>query len=563
MPRTMATAAAVLLLAAACSGASTDDPPNTIVRDPVAPTTAPAEVTTAPSSVTTVAATGWLDPSGATVLFRDATAAAGLEFAHSTPYSEEDYTTAMTAARMIGGATAGDFNGDGWQDLFVIGGGLGDDALFLNQGDGTFTDVAAQAGLVGDRHLGAGASVGDYDGDGDLDLFVTSHGPPDDPQPGHHRLYRNNGDMTFTDVAAEAGVQTTAEDIADGFGSVFADYDLDGDLDLFVAGWEKEANGDRLFRNDGDGTFTDVTAEVGIVDDGIRGFSPCVLDTDGDRYPELLLVADFGTSRYWINNGDGTFDEFTDRSDTGQEWSGMGATTGDFNNDGLLDWYATAIFDDADVGRGDGNKLYLNQGEHQWVEVAADAGVADGGWGWGTVAVDLNQDGLLDLVETNGWNFPEYTNEMAKVWIAEGDGTFAEVAGESGLHHTLAGLGMLNFDYDGDGDQDIAITSPNDEFKLYRNDTTGGGSWLRVFLETTTPGLPPDGIGAKVVATVGDRSYYRWVGGCSNYLTNSELSAHFGLGDATSVDELRVEWPNGEVTSLSPVDVNQTITVTQ
>jgi hypothetical protein len=241
----------------------------------------------------------------------------------------------------------------------------------------------------------------------------------------------------------------------------------------------------------------------------------------------------------------------------------MGTTMGDFNNDGLIDWYATAIFDDADAGRGDGNKLYLNQGDHVWAEVAAGMGVADGGWGWGTVAVDLNQDGLLDLVETNGWNFPEYTGEMAKVWIAQKDGTFTEVADDSGLRHSLAGLGMLNLDFDNDGDQDIAITAPNDEFRLYSNETADGGAWLRVFLETSSDDLPPNGIGARVVATVGDQSYYRWVGGCSNYLTNSELSAHFGLGDAEVVDELRVEWPNGEVTTLSPVDVDQTITVTQ
>jgi len=509
------------------------------------------------------AGSGWAAGSGATVRFSDATAEAGLDVADASSQPEGNDTVEMSATRMIGGATVGDFDDDGDQDLFVIGGRSSDDALYINQGDGTFTDMAREAGVAGDRHLGSGAAVGDFDGDGDLDLYVTSLGPPDGPRPGSHRLFRNDGDLTFTDVAGEAGVQQTSEAVPDGFGAVFADYDLDGDLDLFVAGWEKEAEADRLFRNEGDGSFADVTADAGIIDDGIRGFSPCVLDTDGDRYPELLLVADFGTSRYWINRGDGTFAESTDESGAGKEWSGMGTAMGDFDNDGRIDWYATAIFDDESSGRGDGNKLYLNRGDHVWEEVAAEAGVADGGWGWGVVAVDLDHDGQLDLVETNGWDFPAYTNEMAKVWIAAGDGTFVEVAEQSGLTHSLAGLGMLNVDFDGDGDQDIAITAADDGVRLYRNDTAGAGAWLRVFLDTmASPSLPPDGIGAKVVATVDGTSFTRWVGGCSNYLTNGELSAHFGLGGADRVDELRVEWPDGSATVLTDVAIDQTLTVT-
>ena len=538
---------AVLLLAAACSDSTSE-------------TTSPP--TTLPATTTAADAPGFVDAAGATLRFADATDEVGLTFAHSTPYSEENYTPAMTAARMIGGATTGDFNNDGWQDLFVIGGGFGRDALFVNQGDGTFEDIAEQAGVAMEPHLGSAATVGDFDGDGWLDLFVTSHGTPGDPQPGHHRLFRNNGDLTFTEMAEEAGVNQTATDIADGFGAVFADYDLDGDLDLFVAGWERDGNGDRLFRNEGDLTFSDVTADAGIEDNGIRGFSPCLLDTDGDRYPELMLVADFGTSKYWVNEGDGTFREFTTQSGAAQEWSGMGTTMGDFNNDGLVDWFATAIFDSEAEGRGLGNALYLNQGSHIWQEVGADAGVQDGGWGWGTVAIDLNLDGWLDLVETNGWILPQYTGEMAKVWVADGTGRFAEVAEMTGLTHDLDGLGMLNFDFDNDGDQDVAITSPNNEFRLYRNDVADPGAWLRVFLDPAgATGIAPAGIGSKVTAVVGDTSYHRWVGGCSNYLTHSEDSAHFGLGDASVVDELRVEWTDGSITVLEDVAIDQTITV--
>ena len=519
------------------------------------------------SSASTSADSSTAAPSGGALHFTDQTDASGLTFRSATPFDVENYTSAMDSAKMRGGAATGDFNNDGWGDLFVIGGGLVDDALFLNQGDGTFIDIAAEAGVRGDLHLGSAAAVGDFDGDGWLDLYVTSHGPPEDPTPGRHRLFRNNGDLTFTDVAEQAGVAWTSREVADGFGSVFADYDLDGDLDLFVAGWERDSKGNRLFRNNGDGTFDDVTEAAGIVDDGIRGFSPCVVDTDGDRFPEVLLVADFGTSRYFVNNGDGTFAERTAAAEVGQEWSGMGTAIGDWNNDGLLDWYATAIFDDEGSGRGNGNKLYYNLGNHDFRELAAEVGVDDGGWGWGAVGVDLDLDGWMDIVEVNGWHFEGfevYTDEMAKVWLADGDGTFTETAVASGFDHDLMGLGLLNFDFDNDGDQDLAVTSANDDFRLYRTDLAEGtGNWLRVLLDTSAaPGLAPGGVGSIVRATLGgDRQMTRHVGGCSNYLTVSELSAHFGLGDATVVDELIVEWPDGTTTVLEDVAPNQTIIV--
>ncbi len=463
---------------------------------------------------------------------------------------------------MMGGAAAGDFNNDGWEDLFVIGGGLRADALFINQGDGTFQDVAETAGLS-ELHIGSGAAVGDYDEDGWLDIFVTSFGDPDAPGPGQHRLYHNNGDLTFTDVAQSAGVNQTSAALADGFGAAFGDYDLDGDLDLFVAGWRKDSAGNRLFRNHGDGTFDDVTNASGIIDDGIRGFTPCFADMDGDRYPELLLVADFGTSRYFVNNGGVTFSEYTDASGTGLEWSGMGSAVNDFTGDGLLEWYTTAIYDDDDSGRGDGNKLYINQGEHSFTEAAQASGVDDGGWGWGTVAVDLNHDGWLDIVETNGWELPAYTAELAKVWLNNGDNTFMEAAAATGFDHALDGLGLLNLDYDNDGDQDIVVTAPNDELRLYRNDLAGGNAhWFRVFLDTqAVPDLAPNGFGSRIVLHSGGQTYYRYLDGCSHYLSQSELSAHFGLGAASIVDELRVEWANGAVTVLNGLAADQSMTI--
>ncbi len=560
--RRRAAAAAVLaalLVMTACS--STAEPEGTAAPGTEAPSDDAVTATTAAPATTLPPAPGVRG-----LRFSDQTVAAGLAYSYLTPFSEENYTPVMDTAKMRNGAAVIDYDNDGWQDLFLNGGGLEPDRLLRNAGDGTFTDVTDAAGVAGEPHLGSAAAAGDYDGDGWIDLFVASHGPPDDPQPGYHRLWKNNGDGTFTDVAAEAGVTTTSADTHDGFGSVFADYDLDGDLDLFVAGWQKDSKGNRMFRNGGDGTFTDVTTEIGIVDDGIRGFSPCLVDTDGDRYPELVLVADFGTSRYFINEG-GTFVERDQRGDSGEElWAGMGTAMGDVNNDGMLDWYATAIYDDSGDGRGDGNKLYYNLGEHSWQNEAAAAGVADGGWGWGALTVDLDLDGWLDIVEVNGWHFSGfevYTNEMAKVFLSNGaDGTFDEVAMDTGFRHDLMGLGLINLDYDNDGDQDIAVTAGNDAFKFYRNDQDAGHHWLRVFLdEQGAPGIAPDGIGSRVWVEAGGQRYLRYVGGCANYLGTPEPSAHFGLGDATAIDRLEVEWPDGTITVLEDVGVDQTITV--
>ena len=499
--------------------------------------------------------------------FSNQTVAAGVSLLHSTPITSGD------GAKMISGGATGDFNNDGWSDLFVIGGGDGvADGLFINQQDGSFANQTAAAGLD-TLHLGSGAAVGDYNNDGWLDIYVTSFGTMGNMAPGKHLLYHNNGDGTFTDVAEAAGVNKTA-DIVDGLGAAFGDYDLDGDLDLFVAGWRKPggvpALGNRLFINNGDSTFTDVTDSTGIVDNGVRGFSPCFLDMDGDRYPELLLAADFGTTQYYKNNADGTFTEYTEESGTHYAWSGMGSTVGDFNNDGRFDWFETAIFDADGSGRGDGNKLYINQGNNKFSEIAIDAGVADGYWGWGTAAVDLNHDGWQDLAEINGWNFgdvpPEnnpYKDKPGRIWLNNGDLTFTEVAESVNFDHAIHGIGLFNLDYDNDGDQDIATTAYNDQFNLYRNDLSGSDiSWLRIFLDNDgRSDIAPNGFGAKVTVTVDGASQYRSINGCNHYLSQSELSAHFGLGSATTVDELRVDWPDGTVSIMENVAVNQTLTV--
>ena len=396
----------------------------------------------------------------------------------------------------------------------------------------------------------AGGAVGDFDRDGDPDVFILSGGHAPD------RLYINNGDGTFTDQAAAWGVDASH---VGGSASV-ADYDNDGDLDLFVTGWMDEINGDRLFRNNGpEGgyTFTDVTDVLtDLMSVPVFGFTPAFQDTDGDRYPELLIAADFSSSQYLRNDAGAGFTNVTAASGTGLDENGMGATTGDFNNDGLVDWYVTAIWSAG------GNKLYMNQGEHVFEEVSVQAGVNQGGWGWGAAAVDIDNDADLDILETNGWNLIE---DPSFLFLNNLDGTFTESGVALGMNHVTQGRSILLLDHDTDGDVDVLFLSHMDPAFLFRNDLTKdtGAGWLRVRLDNCgLAALTPDGVGAKLELTAGGVTQHRWISAASSYLGQGEMVAHFGVDDATTVDELRVTWPSGFSRVLSGLDANQSVVVT-
>jgi len=491
---------------------------------------------------------------------------------------------------MVAGAAAGDFNNDGFQDIFLPQGGHQPDKLYINNGDGTFTDQAEAWG-VDALHIGSAVAVGDYDNDGWLDIFMSGFGTAAGPElGGHHLLYRNTGQGSFEEVGEAAGVRTTSPVCTDAFGAAFGDYDLDGDLDLCVAGWVDYETGTRLFRNDGDGTFTDVTDTVPTLNDPeilVRGFSPRFVDMNGDRWPELLLTCDFGDgapvpSRYFVNNQDGTFTDMTDAEDSGLglDQNGMGHDVADFDGDGLLDWYVTNIYDPDGKQNGwpsarTGNKLYLNDGDNTFTEIAEIAGVDNGAWGWGTTAVDVDHDGDPDIVETNG--FKGFGGQFAGIplflWLNDGDGmSFTEVATEDhGLVHPGHGRGLVGLDYDNDGDIDILNVSWNSQVRLYTNNTISDpknvpadASYLRILVDTSDdPGvIAPNGIGTQFEVTSDDGSVQRvLLDAGDNYLSQSELSAHVGLGDAESVTALSIEWPNGMTAIRADVDVNQTITV--
>ncbi len=494
-------------------------------------------------------------------IFTDQTASAGVTCSHTFVFPGPFF-------KMIAGGAVGDFNNDGFQDLFVVAGGLTPDLLYINNGNGTFTDQATAWG-VDEPHQGCAAATGDFDGDGWLDIYVTSWGlTADNAAAGKNRLYHNNGDNTFTDVAASAGVAMTDPDGPNGLGAAFGDYDLDGDLDLFITAWFADGAfggplmtaGNRLFQNNGDGTFTDSTVTAGVDCPLVHGFAPTFADMNGDRYPELMITGDFQTTRYFTNNGDGTFTDNSVLAGVSPDptTNAMGMAVGDFNNDGLFDWYVTSI---------NVNALYLNMGGDTYTEMAGPAGVQLGNWGWGSLFGDYNNDGFLDIAETNGFCEDASCSPCpctpSHLWINNGDLTFTDMFAASGFDHTAPGKGMSNIDYDNDGDLDVVIFSYDSAMQLFRNDTTGADTnWLRLFFDTQANGrLAPNGFGVKVTATTGGISRHAQITGECNYQSVSEFSAHFGLGSSTVIDELLIEWPNGVVTTMNNVAANQNMTI--
>lgn len=503
--------------------------------------------------------------------FSDAANATGIVHQHAT----QPGITLLSRITAAGGAVA-DFDGDGYQDVFALGGGMNADKLFINNGDGTFQDLAPAWG-ADRRHHAYGASAADFDGDGDTDLFITSYGPfGQAPLAGKFLLLRNdviNGQRVFTDIASASGVSTLLGDLLDGTGSGWGDYDLDGDLDLFVCAYERTVSGNRLFRNDGPGVdgawvFTDATADAGLEVTHTQGFLPRLVDLNHDRYPELVLVADTGSSRVFFNNHDGTFREETDRSRGIEPLNAMGIDVADVNNDGLFDYYVTNI----DYGFG-GNALLIQNPDGSFDDVAQTAGVSEGYWGWGALMLDLDHDGDIDIAETNGGYGP-FAGSPSLIFLNDGDGaSFTEVSADVGFTHNGQGRGLVRIDLENDGDQDLLIMCNNQPLSVFRNDLIGpdqqtpaNAGWLRVLLDTNArPAIAPDGTGAVVQirsdTLSGSGERITSVNNGSNHCTTSAAEAHFGLGSLDVIDHMRVQWPDGTHTTLNNVSPNQILTV--
>jgi enediyne biosynthesis protein E4 len=483
-------------------------------------------------------------PVCAQIAYFDDTVNAGLSMDH-------DPGPGHLAVMMSGGGTVGDFNNDGWPDIFVPSGGEVPDKLFINNGNGTFSDQAAAWGLT-DLNFGVGSAVGDFDNDGWQDLYLCSFGPGF-AAAGYNRLYRNNGNSTFTDVAVAAGVNQPSPN-NDCYSTCFGDYDLDGDLDLFVGAYVFGTPGNTLFQNNGDGTFTDVTLAAGMTELlSVRGLAPSFTDMNQDGHPDLVLMGDTGTSIFYLNNGDGTFINADFMMPDIELPNGMGLATGDFNNDLDLDFYASDVYW-ITSGLG-GNRIFYSQQRQSWTSVQTQ--IHECGWAWGAAAVDLENDGDLDLVSTNGW-FGAWDNYPTRVFENNGLGDFTEIAATCGMVHLHQGRTLVRLDADRDGDEDLLVTASNGPLTFFRNETQSGNHWLRLAFNTATKdGLAPNGFGTEIYARAGKRTVYRQLDSNQSYLGQSEMVLHLGLAQNTVVDNLDIRWTDGSRTILQNVAADQ------
>jgi hypothetical protein len=499
----------------------------------------------------------------AQVLFEDRTAALGLNKPQSQ-LVEGDDIYCRQEPQQVGGVAAGDFNGDGWPDLYVTRLRL-PNLLYRNQQDGTFEEVAESAG-VNLESSSAGCAWLDVDNDGDLDLHVVTLFD-------RNYLYVNDGARGFTEEAEARGLAGEFGDTSSSI--VVGDYDLDGDVDVFVAEWPLSATvTNRLHRNDGSGFFEEVTAAVGLEGDNALVFAGGFVDYNDDGRVDLLLAGDFGTSRVYRNLGQG-FANVAGAVGAGTDENGMGSALADYDGDGDIDWFVTSIYDPEDTCAehtcrwgATGNRLYRND-NGTFADVTDDLGVRDGGWGWATTFLDFDNDADLDLIMTAGIDYrcdevdDPFSDDPMRLWRNDG-GTMVDVAQEVGLTTRRSGKGLAVLDYDRDGHLDVFVANNGDEPAFYRN-SGSSGSWLQVELRGTTSNS--FGLGSRIRVQVGSNGtvQHSAIHGHSNCMSHDEPVAHFGLGPGvTMVDRIEIDWPSTDQTQvLQNIAANQRITVTE
>ncbi len=534
--------------------------------------------------------------------FVDVAQAAGLT--QSIPYGDPAQATYIIEV-MGGGCAFFDYDHDGWMDVLIVGGIRGDrqqanapegggTRLYHNNRDGTFQDVTAVAGLTS-TGWATGVCVGDYNNDGFDDLFLTGYG--------QNRLLHNNGDGTFRDVTAEAGLLHAQPRF--GTGCTFLDYDRDGWLDLFVANYADisfatlprpnlqmtNCNFEgvpvncgpsglplpthSLFRNNRDGTFSDVSKQSGI--SSLRtsyGLTAVAFDVDEDGWIDLFVACDSTPSLLLMNNRDGTFREEglirgVALSGEGHEMAGMGIGVGDYDLDGHLDLLKTHFFHQA-------SGLYRNGGKGDFEDVTVEAGL--GGEQrfitWGAGIVDLDNDGYPDIFEVTGTVYPElashyptrYPSRSARLIFRNlgqtpgGVRRFLELGEEAGVAISAPhqSRGCAFGDFDNDGDLDILIMNQNEPPSLLRNDAPSANNWLKVRLEGTKSNR--SAIGARVVARYGTKQQAQTVLSQTSYLSANDPRLHFGLGAAKTAS-LEIHWPSGASETVARVEANQLVLI--
>ncbi len=489
-----------------------------------------------------------------------------------------------------GGAALFDYDGDGLLDLFLVQGSTVERArqdrnphssLYRNLGNGRFEDVSDRAGIL-TPGWGMGVAAGDYDNDGHVDLYIT--------QFGDNILYRNNGDGTFTDRTRESGA------VGPGWSSsaAFGDYDGDGDLDLYVCGYVDmdlnrliepgsrpfcqyrgtpalcgpmglPAGRNTLYRNEGDGTFRDVTAAAGL-DQGNYFYSLSALwtDLDDDGDVDLLVGNDSTPNNVYINRGDGTFEDFglvsgLATSGEGSFQASMGLDSADFNNDGRLDVFMTHFANDY-------NTLYLNHGDLWFEDVTHKAHLLQAAWlwvSWGTRFADFDHDGWKDLFHANGHVYPflltagwsESYRQPSSLYLNQRDGTFRPVDPCPALAKEAVGRGVAFGDLDNDGDWDIVRANLDDSPQLLRNDLSPETRWVTFLAQGRKSNR--DGLGTRITVEAGTLIQTWEVKRSVGIYSSSDPRAHFGLGGAAVVDRVRIRWPSGLVQEFRGVTANR------
>ena len=546
-----------------------------------------------------ITAGGFVD--GAPVIFEDITKKAGLDKFHHRSGAAEKKTILETPGS---GVALLDYDNDGWLDIYLLNGSTfaalkGKEPapramLFHNNHDGTFTDVTEKAGVANER-WGFGVAVGDYDNDGWPDIYISNYGK--------NRLYHNNHDGTFTDVAEKAGVALGGWST----GPTWGDYDHDGLLDLFVPGYVKfdsdhppipgesgiaagscqfrgvssmcgprglPGESDHLFHNNGDGAFTDVSKKAGVADpQGYYGLASIFVDVDDDGWLDLLVANDSVPRYFYRNHHDGTFEDMSYLSgfaltDTGIAQASMGIAIGDYNRDGKVDFYVTVFSDDY-------NTLYRNDGGATFSEVTFQAGLGNATipfLGWGTGFIDFDNDGLLDIFVANGHVYPWVDQrDWGTTWAQRPqlfrnlDGSkFVEVppATGSGLADVLPARGAAFGDLFNDGHIDVVLNNMDSTPALLRNVVKNENHWIEFRLVGGRKS-PRDAIGARVFLTANGVRQRAEVLSGGSYGSSSDQRVHFGLGTATKISKVEIDWPSGKKDEIAVPVVNQIFTIVE
>lgn len=521
------------------------------------------------------------------VRFSDQSESAGF----TTPHSLQDL---FGVQAQTSGAAAADVFGTGRSDLYVTRVGAAN-SLYRNDGDGTFTDVAAELGLEGpDPGQGSSAAAfADVNADGCPDLYMSG------ALRGRSALYMNDCDGAFADETVDRGLGLYTEQVystllRQDHGVTFADYDNNGTLDLLVLQWDpsfdeertdgegepclpagnqqpsEDTNRSRLWSNDGEGNFTDVTEQMGLRLDALAGFTGQFTDVDGDTWPDLLIAGDFCTSRLYRNDGGTGFTDVTNESGVGAEENGMGSVISDVNGDGAPDWFVTSIGHpnpDGDCAgltwNGcSGNHLYVNDGTGKFSNEASKLGVQQGWWGWGSAIEDFSGDGGREIIQANGFIDPEtrqqkyftpeqiavyeqFTEDPLRYWVMTDDG-YQDAAALVGLSNTDVTTCVVPLDYDADGDLDVFVCRPGDTPLLYRNDRPTDRPWITVALNDPTMPGNAAGIGATVAIVSGGERDVGWIDTSGSFESQKPAERTVGVASADPLS-VEVTWPGDDV----------------